>query len=307
MKAVVITHYGGNDVVQVKDMPKPVPGPGDVLIKVIAASINPVDWKIREGKFKGVLGEKFPIPLGRECSGEVVETGEDVVRFKKGDHVVANLNVVSLGSFAEFVSVPGASVYPKPKNISFEQAAAIPVAGLTALRSLRNAGGIRNGMHLAIIGASGGVGHFAVQIAKIFGVTVTAINKTEHEDFVKSLGADRISDYTREDFTKGKEKYDIVFDAVGKRSFTECKDVLTANGVYVSTLGIEGPASEGGKKAKEVSGGATREDMEWMKDRIEEGRIKISVNKVFPLDDVKEALAESESEHVTGKLVLKAA
>ncbi len=307
MKAVVINKYGGNDVVEVRDMPNPIAGPGEVLITVRAASVNPADWKIRQGMMKSALGKKFPLPLGRECSGEVKETGRNVTRFKQGDHVVAVLNVISLGSFAEYVSAPEQNVYPKPENITFEEAATIPIAGLTALRSLRDAGAIKKGMKVAIIGAAGGVGHFAVQIAKVFGAEVTAINKSVHADFVRSLGADKVSDYTKEDFTRGGEKYDIIFDAVTKRSFAECKDALTDNGVYVSTLPISGPTQEQGKQAKTVSGGPTQEDMQWMKERIEEGRIKIAVKKVFTLDHARDALAESETEQVSGKLVLKAA
>jgi NADPH:quinone reductase-like Zn-dependent oxidoreductase len=307
MKAVVINKFGGNDVVELRDMPNPVAGPGQVLIRVRAASVNPSDWKIRRGMFKSRLGNKFPLPLGRECSGEVVETGSNVTRFKKGDQVVAVLNVLSLGSFAEYVAVPEQSVFSKPANISFEEATTIPIAGLTALRSLRDAGGIKKGMKVAVIGAAGGVGHFAIQIAKVFGAEVTAVNKSIHADFVKSLGADKVIDYTKEDFTRGGEKYDIVFDAVTKRSFAECKHALTDNGVYVSTLPISGPTQEQGKQAKTVSGGPTQEDMQWMKERIEEGRIKIAVKKVFPLDHAGDALAESETGQVSGKLVLKAA
>jgi NADPH:quinone reductase-like Zn-dependent oxidoreductase len=307
MKAVVINKYGGNDVVEVRDMPQPVPGPEEVLIRVRAASVNPADWKIRQGMLKAARGKKFPLPLGRECSGDVIDTGSNVTHFKKGDQVVAVLNVLGLGTFAEYVSAPGKSVFPKPKNISFEQAATIPIAGLTALRCLRDSGGIKNGMKVAIIGAAGGVGHFAVQIAKIFGAEVTAVNRAPHADFVKSIGADKVSDYTKEDFVRSGEKYDIILDAVAKRNFAECKSALMPNGVYVSTLPISGPTGDDGKQAKVVSGGPNQEDMQWMKERIEEGRIKIFVNRVLPLDNAKEALAESETEHASGKIVLKAA
>jgi NADPH:quinone reductase-like Zn-dependent oxidoreductase len=307
MKAVVINTFGGNDVVEVKDMPNPVAGADEVLIRVRAAGVNPADWKIRQGMIKSALAKKLPLPLGRECSGEVVETGKDVTRFKTGDPVIAVLNVLSRGSFAEYVSVPGQSVFPKPAAISFEQAATIPIAGLTALRSLRDAGGIKKGMNVAIIGAAGGVGHFAIQIAKIFGAKVTAVNRSAHGDLVKSLGADRVSDYTKENVARGSEKYDIIFDAVAKRSFAECKDALTENGVYVSTLPVSGPAQEQGKEAKTVAGGPTQEDMQWMKERIEEGRIKIIVIKAFSLNHAVDALAESEAGHVSGKIVLRVA
>jgi NADPH:quinone reductase-like Zn-dependent oxidoreductase len=284
-----------------------VPAAREVLIRVKAASVNPVDWKIRRGMLRRELGDKFPIPLGRECSGDVSAFGNEVKRFRKGDQVIASLTVVRLGSFAEYVAVPDSSVYQKPKNISYEQAATVPVAGLTALRALRDAGRIENGMSVAVIGASGGVGHYAIQIARIFGAEVTAISRDGHGDFVLRLGAARVIDYVREDFTLRGERYDIIFDAVGKRSFTACKKALTANGVYITTLGNKGPFSEGGRRATEVSGIPSQEDMQWMKERIEEGRIKIAVLKVYPLDQVKDALAESESEHATGKLVLNAA
>lgn len=307
MKAVIIKKYGGNDVVEVRDVPNPIAGPGEVLIRVRAAGVNPADWKIRQGLFKSVFGNKFPLPLGRECSGDVAETGRNVTRFKKGDHVVAVLNIISLGSFAEYVSVPEQSVFLKPANISFEEAAAIPIAGLTALRALRDDGGIKQGMKVAVIGAAGGVGHFAVQVAKVFGADVTAVNKSVHADFVKGLGADKVSDYTKEDFTRSGEKYDIIFDAVAKCNFEQCKEALTENGVYVSTLPVAGPTQVQGKQARAVSGGPSQEDMQWMKERIEEGRIRIAVTKAFPLDRARDALAESETGQASGKLVLKAA
>ncbi len=307
MRAVVINKYGGNDAVEIREMPQPVPAAGEVLIRVRAASVNPIDWKVRQGMLRERLGDKFPIPLGRECSGEVVETGGKIARFRKGDEVIAVLSIISMGSFAEYVSAPEQSVFQKPKNISFEEAATIPIAGLTALRSLRDAGRIKNGMKVAIIGAAGGVGHFAIQIAKIFGAEVTAITQARNTDFVRSLGADKVRDYTKEDFTEGREKYDIIFDAVAKRSFAECKKALSQNGIYITTLSISGPTEEEDKRARVVSGAPTREDMQWMKERIEEDRIKIAVNKVFPLALAGDALAESESEQVSGKLVLNAA
>lgn len=307
MKAVVINKFGGNDAVEIKDMPRPVPNAEEVLIRVRAASVNPIDWKIREGMLGGSLGGSFPITLGRECSGEVIETGSYVSRCRKGDEVIVIRERLKLGSFAEYVSAPEHTVFPKPKNISFEEAATIPIAGLTALRALRDAGEIRKGMKVLVVGAAGGVGHFGVQIAKIFGAEVTAVCKGDNADFVKGLGADKVIDYTREDFTKGGERYDLIFDAVAKRNFEECRTVLTPKGIYVNTLGVSGPQEEGGKRARTVYGGPTPEDMEWMKARIEDGKIRISVSKVYTLDEAREALAESETEHARGKIVLKAA
>ena len=307
MKAVTINKYGHNNVVEIKDLRQPQPGPAEVLIRVRAASVNPVDWKIREGMMRSMLGEAFPLVLGRECAGEVVEIGPSVRRFKKGDQVVAIPDIHRLGSFAEYAVAPEQTVYLKPANISFEEAAAIPIAGLTALRALRDAGGISAGKKVVVIGAAGGVGHFAVQIAKIFGAEVTAVCRGENFDFVKGLGADKVSDYTKEDFTKGGGSYDIIFDAVAKRGFEECRNVLTPNGIYIRTLPLAGATEDGGKKAKTVPGGPKAEDMDWMKKQIEAGRIKIAIDKVFPLTQAREALSYSETETARGKIILRAA
>ncbi|HSQ78265.1 MAG TPA: NAD(P)-dependent alcohol dehydrogenase [Nitrospirota bacterium] len=307
MKAVLINKYGHNNVVEIKDLLQPKPGPNEVLIRVRASGVNPVDWKIREGMMRAVLGEAFPMVLGRECAGEIAEIGASVKRFKKGDQVIAIPDIRKLGSFAEYAVAPEQTVYPKPGNISFEEAASIPIAGLTALRSLRDAGEIRAGKKVLVIGAAGGVGHFAIQIAKVLGAEVTAVCKGANVEFVRSLGADKVIDYTKEDFTKGSEHYDLIFDAVAKHTFEECKNTLSPNGIYVSTYSIAGATEEGGKKAKTVTGGPTREDMDWMKYRIEEGRIRVVIDKVYPLDQAREALSYSETERARGKIVLKAA
>lgn len=307
MKAVLINKYGHNNVVEIKDLLQPQPGPNEVLIRVRAAGVNPVDWKIREGMMRAMLGEAFPVVLGRECAGEVVETGTSVKRFKKGDQVIAIPDIRRLGSFAEYAVAPEQTVYPKPGNISFEEASSIPIAGLTALRSLRDAGKIRTGKKVLVIGAAGGVGHFAIQIARVLGAEVTAVCKGANAEFVRSLGANKVVDYTKEDFTEGSERYDLIFDAVAKRTFEECKNALSPNGIYVSTYPITGTTEEGGKTAKTVAGGPSQEDMDWMRSRIEEGKIRVAIDKVYPLDQAREALAYSETEKARGKIVLKAA
>lgn len=307
MKAVAINKYGNNDVVEIKNLLQPKPGPSDVLIRVRAASVNPVDWKIRDGMMRAMLGESFPLVLGRECSGEVVETGSSVKRFKKGDHVIAVTDIHRLGSFAEYAVAPEHTVYLKPTNISFEEASSIPIAGLTALRALRDAGRINEGKKVLVIGAAGGVGHFGVQIAKVFGAKITAVCRGTNADFVKSLGADEVIDYTKEDFTRRNELYDIIFDAVAKRTFEECKSVLAPKGIYVSTYPISGEAEAGDRKAKSVPGGPTASDMDWMKSQIEAGKIRVAIDKIYPLDNAKDALAYSEAEQARGKIVLKAA
>lgn len=312
MKAVVFNRYGSNDVVEIREVPQPAPGPADVLIKVRAASINPVDWKIRSGMLRIVTGGTFPKILGSECAGEVAGTGSGVTRFKKGDQVVSHPGIRRLGAYAEYVCAAEGATFPKPKNVSFEQASTIPIAGLTALQSLRDLGKIASGGRVLINGASGGVGHFAVQIAKIFGAEVAAVCSGANADFVKGLGADRVIDYRQQDFTTGAERYDLIFDAVAKRSFGECKKVLTAKGIYVNTLPafsvivnqyLTGFVTR--KKARTVMVKPNAVDMDWMKTQIEAGRIRIVIDRTYPLDQAKEALACSESGRARGKIVLK--
>lgn len=312
MKAVVINKYGGNEVIEVRDVSLPSPGPGDVLIKVHAASVNPVDWKIRSGMAKILTGRQFPKILGSECSGEVVETGMEVKRFRKGDEVIGFPGIRRLAAFAEYVCADEKKTFPKPKNAGYGEAATIPVAGLTALQSLRDLGHIGRGNRVLINGASGGVGTFAVQIAKLFGADVTAVCSASSADIVKGLGADRVIDYNREDFTKGTAPYDIIFDAVSKRSFAECKKVLTPKGIYVNTLPVFSVLVNQyltgflmRKKARSVMVRPKASDMEWMKTQIEAGRLRIVIDRVYSLEQIAEAFSYSETGRAKGKIILK--
>ncbi len=311
MKAIVFDRYGGNEVLEIRDMPVPVPGPNDVLVAVRAASVNPVDWKARYGMAKIFTGSKFPKILGSECAGEVVETGSRALKFKKGDHVVLMAGVRRLGAFAQYACAGEATVYPKPAALSFEDAACIPIAGLTALQSLRDHGRIAPGKRVLVNGASGGVGHIAIQVAKLLGAEAIGVCSGRNADFVRGLGADRVIDYTIEDFTRRAEQYDLIFDAVSSRSFSECKRVLTPRGVYVSTLPNRTVLAQiittllPGKKARTMWVKANASDMEWMTGRIAEGRIKLFIEKVFPLEQCREALALSEAGRTRGKIVLK--
>jgi len=312
MKAVVFNKYGGNEVVDIKDMPMPSCGPEEVLVKVHAASVNPVDWKIRSGMIRIVTGGRFPKILGRECAGEVVAIGSKVTKLKTGDQAVMLPAIRSMGAFAEYACAPERTTYLKSRAISFEEAACIPIAGLTALQALRDKGQISYGKKVLINGASGGVGHFSVQIAKVFGANVTAVCSGANRNFVKSLGADKVIDHTNEDFTKGADRYDIIFDAVAKRSYGASKAVLVEHGRYVSTLPspavllnkyLTGFLTR--KKATDIWVKPNEADMEWMQDQIGSGRIKIVVDKIYPLDRAKEALAYSESGKARGKVVIK--
>lgn len=312
MKAVVINKYGGNEVLDIRDVPRPIPGQDDVVIKVHAASINPVDWKIRSGMTKVLTGFTFPKILGSECSGVVAETGRNVKKCREGDHVIGFPGIRRLAAFAEYACVCEKNVFSKPDNISFEQASTIPVAGLTALQCLRDLGHIARDYIVLINGASGGVGHFAIQIAKIFGALATGVCSSGNTGFVKELGADNVIDYTREDFTKGAERYDIIFDTVSKRSIKECKMVLGPKGIYINTLPtlhvllnqfVTGPFSS--KKAKTAMVRPNDSDMKWMKTEIEAGRIRIVIDRAYSLEQTGDAFSYSETEKARGKIVLR--
>jgi len=311
MRAAMFDRYGTNEVVEVRDTAAPVPKPGEVAIKVQAASVNPVDWKIRSGQLRIFTGSKFPKVLGCECSGEVFEAGPGATKFRKGDRVVLYTSVKRLGAFAEFACASENTAYPIAANISFEEAACLPIAGLTALQSLRDHGKISAGMHVLVNGAAGGVGHFAVQIAKVFGAEVTGVCSGRNVDFVKGLGADKVIDYAKEDFTKGNERYGLVFDAVSMSSFSACKKILTPKGIYVNTLPnativIQFRTSFlPGRKARSMWVRPGAGDIAWMMEQILGGRIRVVIEPTYPLDRIKDALAASEAGRTRGKIVMQ--
>jgi NADPH:quinone reductase-like Zn-dependent oxidoreductase len=310
VKAAVFSRYGGNEVAGVGDVPVPAAARGEVLIKVHAASVNPVDWKVRYGHARIFTGPKFPKVLGCECAGEIFETGTGAAKFRKGDRVVMYTSVKRLGAFAEYACTAEDRVYPITGGVSFEQAACLPIAGLTALQSLRDHGRIEAGMKVLINGASGGVGHFAVQIAKVFGAEVAGVTSGRNGSFVKGLGADKVIDYVKEDFTKGTGRYDLVFDAVSLSSFSACKRVMTDSGRYVSTLPNATIIAQiittflPGKKARTMWVKPNAADMAWMMEQITGGHVKVVVDKVYLLDQVRDALAASEGGRTRGKIVV---
>jgi NADPH:quinone reductase-like Zn-dependent oxidoreductase len=311
MKAAVFSRYGSNEVVEVKDLPAPTAGPGEVVIKVHAASVNPVDWKVRDGEARIFTGSKFPKVLGCECAGEIFATGTGATKFKKGDRVVMYTSVKRLGAFAEFACTAEDRVYPITEGISSEQAACLPIAGLTALQSLWDHGRIAAGKKVLINGASGGVGHFAVQIAKVLGAGVTGVTSGKNIEFVKGLGADRVIDYGSEDFTRGSERYDLIFDAVSMSSFSACRNVLAPGGRYVNTLPNATIVLQfltlllPGKKARSMWVKPNAGDMAWMMEQIKAGNIRVVIEQVYPLDKIKDALAASEGGRTRGKIVVK--
>ena len=239
MKAIVCPRYGGPDVLRLEDVEKPTPGDGQVLIQVRAASLNAMDWGLMKGHpvarmFMGLRRPKLSRP-GIDLAGRVDAVGRGVTRFKPGDDVFG----MCRGALAQYACTLDSNLVTKPASVSFEAAAAVPVAGLTALQGLRDGGRIQPGQRVLINGAAGGVGTLAVQIAKSFGAEVTGVCSTRNVELVGSIGADRVVDYTRADFTRNDERYDIVFDLVSNHSFSECRRVLNPRGALV-TAGLGG-------------------------------------------------------------------
>jgi len=311
MKAVFINQYGSTQVLQDGDMETPSINRDQLLVKVYASSVNPVDWKIRAGQLQFLTGYKFPMVLGFDVSGEVVAVGDSVTRFQTGDKVYAYLDSLPGGAYAEYAAVSEQVACFKPDNMSYEQAAAVPLAATTALQALRDLGQILPGHKVLINGASGGVGSFAVQIAKAFKAEVTAVCSTQNVELVKSLGGDRVIDYTVQDFSKDTSFYDIIFDAVGKESFSGCQNILKPNGVYVTTLPDPDSVVQSfltfllpGKKSKLVVAQSNGQDLAYLKELIEGGKIRSVIDRTYSLEELAVAHAESEQGHVVGKLVI---
>jgi 2-desacetyl-2-hydroxyethyl bacteriochlorophyllide A dehydrogenase len=314
MKAVFINQYGSTQVLQYGSIETPSINRDQLLVKVYASSVNPVDWKIRAGQLQFLTGYKFPMVLGFDVSGEVVAVGDSVTRFQTGDKVYAYLDSLPGGAYAEYAVVSERVACFKPDNMSYEQAAAVPLAATTALQALRDLGQILPGHKVLINGASGGVGSFAVQIAKALKAEVTAVCSTQNVELVQSLGGDRVIDYTVQDFTKDTSFYDIIFDAVGKESFSGCQNILKPNGVYVTTLPDPDSVVQSfltfllpGKKSKLVVAQSSGQDLAYLKELIEGGKIRSVIDRTYSLEELAVAHAESEQGHVVGKLVIAVA
>jgi len=311
MKAIVIYQYGSPDVLRYEDISTPSIKPDQVLVKIHASSVNPVDWKIRQGLLQPLSGYNFPKVLGCDLSGEIVEVGEQAMRWRVGDQVYTFVNPLFGGAYAEYVAVPAANVSYKPQNISYTEAATVPVAGLTALQGLLDLGQLRPGQRVLINGASGGVGTFAVQIAVAMNADVTGVCGTANVDFVKRLGAHTVIDYTQEDFTQQEIQYDIIFDAVGKQSFFNCQKVLQPDGIYISTLPtVDNMGSTlqtlffSGQKCKLVLAQPSRRDLDALRDLIEVGKVKTVIDRTYSLSDLAEAHTYSEMGRTVGKIAI---
>ncbi len=315
MKAAVIYRYGSPDVFQVAEIDRPPIKPDQMLVKVHASSVNPIEWKMRKGMLKLLTGSKFPIVLGFDVSGEVVEIGEQVTRFKLGDLIYSRMDQLTGGAYAQYAAIAEKAAALKPTNMSHQEAAAVPLAGMTALQAIRDEGEFKAGQKVLINGASGGVGTYAVQIAKVLGASeVTGVCSGKNADLVKSLGADSVIDYTQQDFTKGSTQYDIVFDVVGNLSLSECKPVLQPQGIYVTTQPYPGnylksflSALLPGQKYKVILLKTNSEDLKYLKAQIEADKVRSVIDKTYPLAQIADAHTYAEDEHTVGKNVIEIA
>ncbi len=314
MKAYMWEKYGPPEALRMAEVEKPAPDADEVLVKVLAQSVNPADWHCMRAKpvfaraSLGLLRPKYRI-LGVDIAGQVEAVGSGVTRFKPGDEVYANLLDRGFGGFAEYVSVPVDVMALKPANLSFEEAAAVPMAGVTALQGLRHHGEIQPGQKVLVNGASGGVGTFAVQIAKSSGAEVTGVTSARNIDLVRSLGADHVIDYTSEDFTRTRQTYDLILDTVGNRSVSDLRRALAEGGkaavVGFTTVGrLMGVTLRGRKEIPMVSAHVTAKDLELLKELIEAGKVRPEIDRRYPFAEVPAAIGYLEQGRARGKVVI---
>ncbi len=319
MKAIVYTKYGPPDVLQLKEIQKPAPKDDEVLVKIHAAAANPLDWHFMRASpfiirfFSGLLK---PNPqsrmLGADIAGQVEAVGLNVRQFKVGDQVYGE---ISRGGFAEYGCVTEDKLVLKPTKLSFEQVAAVPVAGLTALQCLRDQGQIQPGQKVLITGASGGVGTFAVQIAKYFEAVVIGVCSIQNVDMVRSIGADQVIDYTREDFTQNGQLYDLILDNVGNHSISDIKRILAPNGTYLlnayapvlmlQLMLRSGKSKTGGQTMRNTDiTKANQSDLEFLTALLEADKVVPVIDRVYPLSEVADAISYLEVGHARGKVVI---
>jgi NADPH:quinone reductase-like Zn-dependent oxidoreductase len=318
MKAIVRETYGPPEVLRLMDVPRPMVGENGVLVRVHAASTNAGDWHLLRGTplpFRLMAGLKTPRYkiIGCDIAGIVEEVGRKITQFKRGDEVFGDVSRCGFGAFAEYVVARENALALKPKTLSFDEAASVPTSGCTALQGLRK-GKIQSAQKVLIHGASGGVGTFAVQIAKAFGAQVTGVCSTKNTEMIRSIGADYVIDYTRQDFANSVQKFDLVFSVNGDRSIWDYKRVLASTGRYVMSGGSNRQLSEAlllgpwlsisGQKFGNVLARPNQSDLLLLKDLIEAGKILPVIERRYQLSDVAEAIRYIESGHASGKVVV---
>lgn len=319
MKAIVYHNYGSPDVLQYKEVAKPTPGDGEVLIKVRAASVNPLDWRVMRGRpyfIRLMTGLRKPkeTRIGVDVAGQVEAVGGSVTGFKPGDEVFGACE----GALAEYACASESALVTKPENVTFEQAAAVNVAACTALQGLRDSGRIQAGQKVLINGAAGGVGTFAVQIAKAYGAEVTGVCSARNAEMVRSIGADHVIDYTQEDFTKSGRRYDLLFDLIGNRPLSACRRALSPDGTYVVAGGPDGgwlgplrPMLKApvlsplvSQKLVMLMSKVSQEDLVVIRGLMEEGKVRPVIDRRYSLSEVPEAIRYLEEGHARGKVVV---
>jgi NADPH:quinone reductase-like Zn-dependent oxidoreductase len=312
MKAVVIKQYGGPEVLQIADVQAPTPKDDEVVVEVAATSVNPVDWLVRDGGATSFVKVKFPVILGCDLAGVVVQKGANVKHLDVGDEVFAMMPH-DWGAHAERVALAADLVVKKPATLDMRQAAAIPVVAVTALAGLKKRANVKAGERVLVNGASGGVGQAAVQIAKALGAHVTAVCSKDSFDLVKSLGADELVDYKTTDFTAGSARFDVIFDCVGNKSHKACASVLTGRRVHVTTVpGVSTFLRQFmnpifGTKVFALITTGNGPDLETIKSLVEQGKLKTTIDKVYAFDDVAAAQEYSKSGRAKGKIILELA
>jgi NADPH:quinone reductase-like Zn-dependent oxidoreductase len=322
MKAIVYTQYGSPDVLRLEEVEKPTPKENEVLVKVHAASANPLDWHFMRGepfiaRMSAGLRKPKETSLGADVAGRVEAVGKNVTQFKPGDEVFGDVSGSGLGSFAEYVCSPEATLALKPANLSFEQAASTPVVGFTAIQGLRDTGQIQAGQKVLVNGASGGVGSFAVQYAKSCGAEVTGVCSGRNAEMVRSIGADHVVDYTAEDFTRTGKQYDLIYDAIGNRSVSNYKRALAPNGKAVVAgfttmlrlfehVLLGAWASKTGSRKVGLMGTAqaNQKDLLVIKELLETGKVVPVIDKCYPLRETAEAIRYLETARARGKVVI---
>jgi NADPH:quinone reductase-like Zn-dependent oxidoreductase len=317
MKAVVIRRFGPPDVMKVEEVETPNVAGDHVLIRVHCSSVNPVDWKIRNGSLRLISGSRFPMALGFDVAGEVMDAGPSATRFKRGDRVFGMLDFRHRGAYAEYACAREDSLVPIPETLGFKEAAVIPLAALTAFQALHDKGKMRKDEMVLVNGASGGVGTFAVQIARAAGARVTAVCGPGNTELVRGLGAHRVIDYQHQDFTQLPERYDIIFDAVGKLSFFLIRNNLNRSGRYITTLPNK-PSDMlsffltpvlslfgSQKKSTMVNVRPKGTDLEQLCLLIKQNLLSPVIDRVFRLGEISEAHAYSETGHARGKIAIQ--
>jgi NADPH:quinone reductase-like Zn-dependent oxidoreductase len=319
MKAIVCTKYGPPDVLQLKEVARPIPKDDEALVKVHASSLNAADFENLRGVFVvRLVAPRKPMYkiLGTDIAGRIVAVGRNVKQFQPGDEIWVDLSAYGWGAFAEYVCVPGNALRLKSASMTFEEAAAYPQAAVLALQNLRDKRQIEPGQKVLINGAGGGVGTFAVQIAKYFGAEVTGVDSTRKLDMLRSIGADHVIDYTQEDFTKSGQRYDLILDVVAYRSIFAYKRALGPTGIFVYVGGstaaifqalLLGPliSRAGTKKLGIVMGKPNKkEDLAYLVELFETGKVVPVIDRRYPLSEVPEALRYLEEGHALGKIVI---